>query len=705
MADEPGLVEAVTEDRVSLHLAVYRSDRLIRRYRVARSTVTIGADPRADVRLHDKTAAPTHAVIEVVSPDCITFVHRDGSEVRVNGQIVRECDLLEGDEIEIEGTKIVVERATREAAPEQELPGNASTPNPAPRAAPDHPAKADAGHEGGGANEDRRKLVVAQSAAANAPASLVQVAASGSRPRNEQEFARWQRLQLDDAKIVACVIVRQLNESLQFPRLYEAMNAALAPPPVAKCSSCGVAAQPNQRFCESCGAATGDAQGSSEAKRDIEFALKFIGTDLSELSRDYQAPAFEPNFQVFASLVAGCLQQVRTRIPRAAPLFKGMEFGADQRARYCEEIASSLRRECGNAVAQMSAQQARARAGKAALEAADKLDVGSLLVSAGLGVISVFNPLALVPLAGKLFAEKTRGEQMRRQVADAFEALVAARRWADEAHAGMDRALEGIRSSTETKYRNFADLVFRGLAESGVAQEVDWTQMCSAHLRESAHGLRKMCERYPGLKNQLVALGLDQEVEGLIARDEVTLAVLLARQGPLTPENAKVLLTGVCQALRSIHNRGAVHRDVRPENVVVLSGSEPEFVALLDTPITGRQVISEEGPLDFEESKSLIMARAPYMSPEEFTGQPSDARSDLYSLGVVAFEMLTGRLPFEHDALTIWDWANVHVAQPPIPIDSLRVTLSSRTCAAVMKGLAKSPDDRFRTAQAFVAAL
>ena len=64
-----------------------------------------------------------------------------------------------------------------------------------------------------------------------------------------------------------------------------------------------------------------------------------------------------------------------------------------------------------------------------------------------------------------------------------------------------------------------------------------------------------------------------------------------------------------------------------------------------------------------------MLGTPPYMSPEQFTGKPIDARSDIYSLGVMAYEMLTGKLPFEAD--TAWEWATQHMTQPPIPIESL----------------------------------
>jgi serine/threonine-protein kinase len=89
------------------------------------------------------------------------------------------------------------------------------------------------------------------------------------------------------------------------------------------------------------------------------------------------------------------------------------------------------------------------------------------------------------------------------------------------------------------------------------------------------------------------------------------------------------------------------------------------------------------------------------MSPEQFTGRPIDARSDIYSLAVMSYEMLTGKLPFQAD--TAWEWATQHMTQPPIPIESMaegmRAPESMR--AAIRRALEKSPDARFQTVKEY----
>jgi serine/threonine-protein kinase len=100
----------------------------------------------------------------------------------------------------------------------------------------------------------------------------------------------------------------------------------------------------------------------------------------------------------------------------------------------------------------------------------------------------------------------------------------------------------------------------------------------------------------------------------------------------------------------------------------------------------------------------MVLGTPPYMSPEQFTGRPIDVRSDIYSLAVMAYEMLTGKLPFKAD--TAWEWATQHMTQNPIPIESLAEGMRAPETmrAAIRKALAKNPEDRFQTVSEFEAA-
>jgi eukaryotic-like serine/threonine-protein kinase len=181
-----------------------------------------------------------------------------------------------------------------------------------------------------------------------------------------------------------------------------------------------------------------------------------------------------------------------------------------------------------------------------------------------------------------------------------------------------------------------------------------------------------------------------------------SLADQLEKQGAMTPERVVNIMEQVCGSLEEAHARGIVHRDLKPDNVVLVErAGKKDFVKVLDFGIAKRS--KEE---DREEQKltqqGMVLGTPPYMSPEQFTGRPIDSRSDIYSLGVMAYEMLSGKLPFKAD--TAWEWATQHMTQPPIPIESLaegaRAPESMR--AALRKALAKSPDDRFQTVREFI---
>jgi serine/threonine-protein kinase len=97
----------------------------------------------------------------------------------------------------------------------------------------------------------------------------------------------------------------------------------------------------------------------------------------------------------------------------------------------------------------------------------------------------------------------------------------------------------------------------------------------------------------------------------------------------------------------------------------------------------------------------MVLGTPPYMSPEQFTGQPVDERSDIYALGVMTYEMLVGKYPFE--ANTAWEWASKHMTEPPRPIETqpLGPNVPERMRTAITRALAKNKDERFSTVKEF----
>jgi serine/threonine-protein kinase len=180
-----------------------------------------------------------------------------------------------------------------------------------------------------------------------------------------------------------------------------------------------------------------------------------------------------------------------------------------------------------------------------------------------------------------------------------------------------------------------------------------------------------------------------------------SLADLLEKEGALPPERALRIVQQICGSLGEAHGRGIVHRDLKPDNVVLVErAGQKDFVKVLDFGIAKR---SKEEDKDEQKltQQGTVLGTPPYMSPEQFTGQPVDARSDVYSLGVMAYEMLTGRLPFR--ANTAWEWASQHMTQPPIPIESMAEGMRAPEPMrnAVRRALAKSVDQRLQTVKEF----
>ena len=167
----------------------------------------------------------------------------------------------------------------------------------------------------------------------------------------------------------------------------------------------------------------------------------------------------------------------------------------------------------------------------------------------------------------------------------------------------------------------------------------------------------------------------------------------LLRGGRLTHERIITILRGAADALDYAHGKGVVHRDVKPQNILL---DEAERVYLADFGIA--KMVEGSGALT---QTGMITGTPQYMAPEQATGQPVDQRVDIYALGVVAYEMLTGRVPFAAD--TPVAVLMKHVTEPiPIPPSS---TVPDPLVRALLKAMSKKPEERWPTAGAFVYAL
>ncbi|MCI2956844.1 Stk1 family PASTA domain-containing Ser/Thr kinase [Agromyces atrinae] len=174
-------------------------------------------------------------------------------------------------------------------------------------------------------------------------------------------------------------------------------------------------------------------------------------------------------------------------------------------------------------------------------------------------------------------------------------------------------------------------------------------------------------------------------VEGRLLRD-------IIREGPLESSEAVRIIDGVLTALEYSHRAGVVHRDIKPGNIMVTKTGQ---VKVMDFGIA--RAISDSTSTVAQ--TTAILGTAAYFSPEQAKGEVVDARTDLYSTGVVLFEMLTGRPPFRGD--TPVAVAYQHVSEPPAKPSTINPRVSPALDTVVLHALEKNRDARFQTAAEF----
>jgi eukaryotic-like serine/threonine-protein kinase len=175
-----------------------------------------------------------------------------------------------------------------------------------------------------------------------------------------------------------------------------------------------------------------------------------------------------------------------------------------------------------------------------------------------------------------------------------------------------------------------------------------------------------------------------------------TLANLLDTGGALPPDEAARVVVATLQGLAHAHQEGVIHRDVKPSNILVGSGGT---VKVTDFGIA--KAAFAEGDVT---TTGNLLGTAKYLAPEQVHGGGEiDARADLYSAGIVLYEALTGRTPFE--AETHLATATMRLTRDPTPPGSLRPGIPRGVEAVVLKALTRDPEDRFQTAEEMSAAL
>ncbi|MDD5748865.1 MAG: Stk1 family PASTA domain-containing Ser/Thr kinase [Actinomycetota bacterium] len=157
--------------------------------------------------------------------------------------------------------------------------------------------------------------------------------------------------------------------------------------------------------------------------------------------------------------------------------------------------------------------------------------------------------------------------------------------------------------------------------------------------------------------------------------------------GAILPERAVEIAIAITHALEAAHSHGIVHRDIKPQNIILTVDNTIKVMDFGIARQTGSSAMTQTG---------TILGTAQYISPEQAQGYTADPRSDLYSLGIVLYEMLTGKAPFDGDSPVAI--AYKHVREDPLPPSMINPDVSPELEAVIMKALAKNPENRYQNA-------
>ncbi len=220
--------------------------------------------------------------------------------------------------------------------------------------------------------------------------------------------------------------------------------------------------------------------------------------------------------------------------------------------------------------------------------------------------------------------------------------------------------------------------------EAGLAMRLDHPNVCRIfRLGESSDGLIYLVMPY---------------LQGEILSDRE------ARIGVLSVEEGLPLLIQMCQGLQHAHDLHIIHRDLKPENVMIVPDAEAPGgikAVVMDFGLAKERVTGPE--VRKLTATGIVLGTPEFMSPEQIRGKPLDSRSDIYSLGILAFEMFTGKLPF--DGRTAQEMMIARLRGQPRAIRSLRPDLPASLETAVTKSLAIEPSERYPSMRAFAEAL
>jgi serine/threonine protein kinase len=231
------------------------------------------------------------------------------------------------------------------------------------------------------------------------------------------------------------------------------------------------------------------------------------------------------------------------------------------------------------------------------------------------------------------------------------------------------------------------------LLRAGPASQTQAQEMMDRFVRE----IRLLATlQHPNIATLHTAFRHDEE---LVMIMECVDGEDLGRRLPagLTLEESLRYTRQVLEALRYAHGRGIVHRDIKPSNIMITPQGQ---VKLLDFGLALGALGGTDQRLT---TTGALVGSMHYIAPEHISGEPHDARSDVYAVGVTLYEMISGRLPFE--GTTHLQVIAAHLQHAPVPPSQINPKIPATLSVTVMRALAKSPRERWQTAEAFLAAL
>ncbi|HEY5133509.1 MAG TPA: protein kinase, partial [Candidatus Krumholzibacteriaceae bacterium] len=212
----------------------------------------------------------------------------------------------------------------------------------------------------------------------------------------------------------------------------------------------------------------------------------------------------------------------------------------------------------------------------------------------------------------------------------------------------------------------------RFIREAQAAAALDHPDICTIYEIDEAEGRAFISMAY---------------IDGELVKDKI-------ERGPLKLEEAVEIAVHIAQGLQAAHEKGIVHRDIKSANVMLTSSGQVKVMDFGLAKLAGKTMVTKEG---------TTLGTAAYMSPEQARGEDTDSRTDIWSLGVVLYEMLTGLLPFRGEYEQALSYQIMNAA--PEPITSLRTGVPMELERIVTKCLEKNRDERYQTAADLIADL